>query len=67
LGETYFGRLLVSGWHSDLTLLVALRNLVHDRVRLAVAFSTILMGLQLGMLLNVKHTTSTTAILKVGI
>ena len=64
LRETYFGRLPVSGWHPDLTLLIAWRNLVHDRVRLAVtligiAFSTILMGLQLGMLLNFMHTTST--------
>lgn len=60
----YFERLPVSGSHSDLTLLIAWRNLVHDRVRLAVtligiAFSTILMGLQLGMLLNFMHTTST--------
>jgi putative ABC transport system permease protein len=61
---TYFERLPVSGSHSDLTLLIAWRNLVHDGVRLAVtligiAFSTILMGLQLGMLLNFMHTTST--------
>lgn len=60
----HFERLPVSGWHSDLTLLIAWRNLVHDGVRLAVtligiAFSTILMGLQLGMLLNFMHTTST--------
>jgi putative ABC transport system permease protein len=64
LRETHFERLPVSEWHSDLTLLIAWRNLVHDRVRLAVtligiAFSTILMGLQLGMLLNFMHTTST--------
>ncbi|HLZ04185.1 MAG TPA: ABC transporter permease [Bradyrhizobium sp.] len=47
-----------------MTLLIAWRNLVHDRVRLLVtligiAFSTILMGLELGMLLNFLHTTST--------
>ncbi len=47
-----------------MTLLIAWRNLVHDRVRLLVtligiAFSTILMGLELGMLLNFMHTTST--------
>lgn len=64
LHGTYFERLPVSGSHSDLTLLIAWRNLVHDGVRLAVtligiAFSTILMGLQLGMLLNFMHTTST--------
>lgn len=51
-------------WHSGLTLLIAWRNLVHDRVRFAVtligiAFSTILLGIQLGMLLNFMHTTST--------
>ena len=62
--ETDFERLPVPRWHSGLTLLIAWRNLVHDRVRLAVtlvgiAFSTILMGLQLGMLLNFMHTTST--------
>ncbi|ACB97422.1 ABC transporter permease [Beijerinckia indica] len=50
--------------HSSLTLLIAWRNLVHDRVRFAVtlvgiAFSTVLMGIQLGMLLNFMHTTST--------
>ena len=64
LGSGYAGRLPVSAWRSDLTLLIAWRNLVHDSVRLAVtligiAFSTILMGLQLGMLLNFMHTTST--------
>jgi putative ABC transport system permease protein len=64
LRGTYFGRFPVSGWHSDLTLLIAWRNLVHDGVRLTVtligiAFSTILIGLQLGMLLNFMHTTST--------
>jgi putative ABC transport system permease protein len=62
--EAHSERLPASAWHSDLTLLIAWRNLVHDRVRLAVtligiAFSTILMGLQLGMLLNFMHTTST--------
>lgn len=46
------------------TLLIAWRNLVHDRMRLAVtvvgiAFSTILMGMQLGLLLNFLHSTST--------
>jgi len=50
--------------HSNLTLLIAWRNLVHDRVRFAVtlvgiAFSTVLMSIQLGMLLNFMHTTST--------
>src|SRR5260370_34282667 len=50
--------------HPGLTLLIAWRNLVHDRVRFSVtligiAFSTILMGLELGMLLNFMHTTST--------
>jgi len=64
LRETHFERPAASEWRSDLTLLIAWRNLVHDRVRLAVtligiAFSTILMGLQLGMLLNFMHTTST--------
>jgi putative ABC transport system permease protein len=49
--------------HSSLTLLIAWRNLVHDRVRFTVtlvgiAFSTVLMGIQLGMLLNFMHTTS---------
>lgn len=49
---------------ANLTLLIAWRNLVHDRLRLAVtlvgiAFSTILVGIQLGMLLNFVHTTST--------
>jgi putative ABC transport system permease protein len=62
--ETHFEHLPVPRWHAGLTLLIAWRNLVHDRVRLAVtligiAFSTILMGLQLGMLLNFMHTTST--------
>jgi putative ABC transport system permease protein len=49
---------------SNLTLLIAWRNLVHDRLRFAVtlvgiAFSTILVGVQLGMLLNFMRTTST--------
>jgi putative ABC transport system permease protein len=49
---------------SRLTALIAWRNLVHDKVRLIVtlvgiAFSTILMGIQLGMLLNFMQTTST--------
>jgi putative ABC transport system permease protein len=47
-----------------MTLLIAWRNLVHDRIRFAItlvgiAFSTILMGIQLGMLLNFVHTIST--------
>jgi putative ABC transport system permease protein len=46
-----------------MTFLIAWRNLVHDRIRLAItligiAFSTILMGVQLGMLLNFVHTVS---------
>src|SRR5256885_5909033 len=50
--------------HADLTLLIAWRNLVHDRLRFTVtlvgiAFSTILMGIQLGMLLNFMRTIST--------
>jgi putative ABC transport system permease protein len=49
--------------HSDLTLLIAWRNLIHDPVRfivtlVGIAFSTVLMGIQLGMLLNFVHTTS---------
>jgi putative ABC transport system permease protein len=56
--------LAVWGGKFGLTLLIAWRNLVHDRLRLAVtlvgiAFSTILVGIQLGMLLNFVHTTST--------
>jgi putative ABC transport system permease protein len=54
----------VSPMRIGLTLLIAWRNLVHDGLRFAVtltgiAFSTILMGIQLGMLLNFIHTTST--------
>ncbi len=50
-------------WQPRLTYLIAWRNLVHDRMRFAVtlvgiAFSTLLMGIQLGMLLNFMHTTS---------
>jgi putative ABC transport system permease protein len=46
-----------------LTILIAWRNLIHDRLRFAVtlvgiAFSTLLIGIQLGMLLNFMHTTS---------
>ena len=46
-----------------LPLLIAWRNLVHDRVRFAVTlvgivFSVILMGMQLGLLLNFINTTS---------
>jgi putative ABC transport system permease protein len=52
-----------SPWQPRLTYLIAWRNLVHDRMRFAVtltgiAFSTLLMGIQLGMLLNFMHTTS---------
>jgi putative ABC transport system permease protein len=48
---------------SRMTLLIAWRNLVHDRIRFAItligiAFSTILSGIQLGMLLNFMHTVS---------
>ena len=58
------GRSGVAWTRPSLTLLIAWRNLVHDRVRFAVtlvgiAFSTILVGIQLGMLLNFLHTTST--------
>jgi putative ABC transport system permease protein len=64
LGKSDWERRPVSAWRSDLTLLIAWRNFVHDRVRLAVTligivFSTILIGLELGMLLNFMHTTST--------
>ena len=50
-------------WRAGLTGLIAWRNLSHDRVRFAVtiigiAFSTLLMGIQLGMLINFMHTTS---------
>jgi hypothetical protein len=55
---------VVRPWRSRMTLLIAWRNLVHDRLRFAVtlvgiAFATMLMGLQLGMLLNFMQTTST--------
>lgn len=55
---------LASRWRPGLTLLIAWRNLTHDRIRFAVtiigiAFSTLLMGIQLGMLLNFMRTTST--------
>lgn len=48
---------------TGMTFLIAWRNLVHDRIRLAItligiAFSTILTGIQLGMLLNCIHTVS---------
>lgn len=60
-----FRRPLALWWgRFSLTLLIAWRNLVHDPLRLAVtlvgiAFSTILVGIQLGMFLNFVHTTST--------
>lgn len=64
LTEKFHRPLAVPRGHSSLTLLIAWRNLVHDRMRFAVtligiAFSTVLMGLQLGMLLNFMHTIST--------
>ncbi|MGA8170971.1 MAG: ABC transporter permease [Methylocystis sp.] len=48
----------------NLTILIAWRNLVHDRLRFAVtlvgiAFTTILVGVQLGLLLNFVNTVST--------
>ena len=51
-------------WRPGMTGLIAWRNLVHDRVRFAVtivgiAFATLLMGIQLGMLVNFVHTTAT--------
>ena len=64
LGEAQFRRIpRAPPWQPRLTYLIAWRNLVRDRVRFAVtltgiAFSTLLMGLQLGMLLNFMHTTS---------
>ncbi len=63
-GEAQFRRIPEAPpWQPRLTYLIAWRNLVHDRVRFAVtltgiAFSTLLMGIQLGMLLNFLHTTS---------
>ena len=53
LGNSEWKRRPVSAWRSDLTLLIAWRNFVHDRVRLAVTligivFSTILIRLELG-------------------
>lgn len=50
-------------WRTDLTGLIAWRNLAHDRMRLAVtvigiAFATLLTGIQLGMLVNFTHTTA---------
>ncbi|HLX17849.1 MAG TPA: ABC transporter permease [Bradyrhizobium sp.] len=64
LRRSSFNHVPALGWHSDLTLLIAWRNLVHDGVRfvvtlIGIVFSTILMGLELGMLLNFMHTTST--------
>jgi putative ABC transport system permease protein len=64
LGETQLRRIpKAPPWQPRLTYLIAWRNLVRDRVRFAVtltgiAFSTLLMGIQLGMLLNFLHTTS---------
>lgn len=48
---------------APMTFVIAWRNLVHDRIRFAItlvgiAFSTILTGVQLGMLLNFMHTVS---------
>ena len=63
-GGAQFQRIpTASPWQPRLTYLIAWRNLVHDRMRFAVtltgiAFSTLLMGIQLGMLLNFLHTTS---------
>jgi putative ABC transport system permease protein len=59
-----FDRPSHASFGTGLTLLIAWRNLVHDRLRFVVtlvgiAFSTLLMGIQLGMLLNFIHTTST--------
>ncbi|HUO53681.1 MAG TPA: hypothetical protein VMU18_02990, partial [Rhodoblastus sp.] len=50
-------------WPARMTGLIAWRNLVHDRVRflvtiVGIAFSTLLMGMQLGMLVNFMHTIS---------
>jgi putative ABC transport system permease protein len=49
--------------HTSLTSLIAWRNLVRDGIRfivtlVGIAFSTVLMGIQLGMLLNFMDTTS---------
>jgi putative ABC transport system permease protein len=50
-------------WSARMTGLIAWRNLVHDRMRFGVtivgiAFATLLMGIQLGMLVNFMHTIS---------
>ncbi|WP_294535394.1 ABC transporter permease [uncultured Rhodoblastus sp.] len=50
-------------WRARMTGLIAWRNLVHDRVRFGVtivgiAFATLLMGIQLGMLVNFMQTIS---------
>jgi putative ABC transport system permease protein len=64
IGEAQFQPIAkAKGWQPPLTYLIAWRNLVHDRMRFAVtltgiAFSTLLMAIQLGMLLNFMHTTS---------
>jgi putative ABC transport system permease protein len=59
--QSQIGRIL---WQPRLTRLIAWRNLAHDRVRFAVtivgiAFATVLMGIQLGMLVNFVHTSAT--------
>jgi putative ABC transport system permease protein len=48
---------------AHMQFIIAWRNLAHDRMRffitlVGITFSTILMGIQLGMLLNVLHTIS---------
>ena len=55
-----------SGFIKSIPLLIAWRNLTHDRARFVVTligiiFSVILMGMQIGLLLNFISTTSTMA------